>query len=184
MQAIVFNKYGSPDVLQLQEIDKPVVNDDDILVRIHAASANPYDWHFMTGKPYIARISFGLFKPKVSGLGAALAGQVEAVGKNVTHFRPGDEVFGEVDGEVPGKPILELGSFAEYVCVTEGSVVLKPANLTFEQAAVKGAHAVILLRPPADPQTPLGCEVESRMRNRSWRFTATGPPQEAPSGAE
>jgi NADPH:quinone reductase-like Zn-dependent oxidoreductase len=146
MQAIVFNKYGSPDVLQLQEIDKPVVNDDDILVRIHAASANPYDWHFMTGKPYIARISFGLFKPKVSGLGADLAGQVEAVGKNVTHFRPGDEVFGEVDGEVPGKPILELGSFAEYVCVTEGSVVLKPANLTFEQAAAVPMAALTALR--------------------------------------
>jgi NADPH:quinone reductase-like Zn-dependent oxidoreductase len=135
MKAIVHNKYGSPDVLNLEEIDKPAVYDDDILVRVRAASANPYDWHFMTGRPYIARMQFGLLKPIVNGLGADLAGQVEAVGKNVTQFRPGDEVFGEVDGEVPGKPLLELGSFAEYVCVSEESVVPKPANLTLEQAA-------------------------------------------------
>ncbi len=149
MKAIVYDKYGSPDVLQLQEIDKPVVNDDDVLVRVRAASVNPYDWHFLTGLPYIGRISFGLFKPNVDGLGADLAGQVEAVGNNVTQFRPGDEVFGEVDGEAPGKPMLELGSFAEYVCVSEDSVVLKPADLTFEQAAavpMAGLTALLGLR--------------------------------------
>jgi NADPH:quinone reductase-like Zn-dependent oxidoreductase len=135
MKAITFDDYGSPDVLLLQEIDQPVVNDDDVLVRIRAASVNPYDWHFLTGRPYLARMQFGLLKPKVNRLGADLSGQVEAVGKNVTRFRPGDDVYGEVDGEVPGKPMLELGSFAEYVCVSEDSVVLKPANLTFEQAA-------------------------------------------------
>ena len=135
MKAIVYEKYGSPDVLQLQEIDKPAVNDDDVLIRVRAVGINPYDWHFMTGRPYIGRMQFGLLKPKVSGLGADLAGQVEAVGKKVTRFRRGDEVFGEVNGEVPGQPMLELGSFAEYVCVSEDSVVLKPANLTFEQAA-------------------------------------------------
>jgi len=136
MKAIVYYKYGSPDVLQLQEVDKPVVNDDDVLVRVRAASANPYDWHFMTGRPYIMRIQSGLLKPKVNGLGADLAGQVEAVGKNVTQFRPGDEVFGEVDA----------GSFAEYVCVSEDSVVLKPANLTFEQAAAVPMAALTALQ--------------------------------------
>jgi len=135
MKAITFDRFGSPDVLRLQEVEKPVVDDDDVLVRVRAASANPYDWHFLTGLPHIGRMSFGLLKPKVRGLGADLAGEVEAVGKKVTEFRPGDEVFGEVDGEVPGKPILELGSFAEYVCVSETSVALKPHNLTFEEAA-------------------------------------------------
>ncbi len=135
MKAIVYTKYGSPDVLQLREIDKPVVNDDDVLVRYRAASANPYDWHIMTGMPYLGRLRMGLLKPRVNGLGADLAGQVEAIGKNVTQFRPGDEVFGEVDGEVPGQPMLELASFAEYVCVSEDGLELKPANLTFEQAA-------------------------------------------------
>ncbi len=135
MKAITFDRYGSPDVLQLQEIDKPVVKDGDVLVRVRAASANPYDWHMMTGRPYFMRMQSGLLKPKINGLGADLAGQVEAVGKNVTRFRPGDEVFGEVDVEVPGKPALEIGSFAEYVCVSEDSVEQKPANLTFEEAA-------------------------------------------------
>ncbi len=127
MKAIVYEKYGSPDVLQLQEIDKPVVNDDDILVRVRAVGANPYDWHFMRGKPYMVRLFSGLFKPKGNGMGVDLAGQVEAVGKNVTQFRPGDEVFGEL-------PMMR-SAFAEYVCVSEDSVELKPANLTFEQAA-------------------------------------------------
>lgn len=125
MKAIVYDKYGSPDVLQLREVDKPVLNDNEVLVRIRAASLNPYDWHFMTGLPYVGRISMGLLKPKCSGLGADLAGEVEAVGKNVAQFRPGDEVYGEVIG----------GAFAEYACVSEEAVAHKPANLTFEQAA-------------------------------------------------
>ena len=124
MKAIVYEKYGSPDVLQLQEIEKPVVNDDDVLVRIRAASANPYDWHFMRGQPYFMRLMSGLLKPKANGLGADMAGQVEAAGKNVTRFRPGDEVFGQVNG-----------AFAEYTCVSEDVLGLKPANLTFGQAA-------------------------------------------------
>ena len=94
MKAVVYNNYGSPDVLQLQEIDKPVVNDDDVLVRVRAASANPYDWHHMRGKPYFMRMMIGLLKPKANRLGINLAGQVEAVGKNMTQFHPGDEVFG------------------------------------------------------------------------------------------
>jgi len=125
MKAIVQDKYGSPDVLELQEIDKPVVKDDEVLVRVRAASANPADWHFMRGLPYVMRPQSGLRKPKNSVLGRDIAGQVEAVGKDVTGFRPGDEVFANV----------EAGGFAEYTCVSEGSLELKPANLTFEQAA-------------------------------------------------
>jgi NADPH:quinone reductase-like Zn-dependent oxidoreductase len=135
MKAISFEKYGSPDVLQLREISMPVVGDEGILVRVCAASVNPVDWHFMTGLPYLMRTQSGLARPKVNRLGADLAGRVEAVGKKVTLFRPGDEVFGEVDGGVPGKPIVALSSFAEYACVSEDSAVLKPLNLTFEQAA-------------------------------------------------
>jgi NADPH:quinone reductase-like Zn-dependent oxidoreductase len=126
MKAIVYHEYGSPDdVLELQDIDKPAVKDDEVLVRIHAASANPYDWHFMTGLPYFMRLQAGLLKPKANVLGADLAGQVEAVGKNVTQFQPGDEIFG-----------IGAGTFAEYVCVSEDSVALNPDNLTLEQAAV------------------------------------------------
>ena len=136
MKAIVYDTYGSPDVLQLQEIDKPVVKDDEVLVQVRAASLNPYDWHFMTGLPYLGRLQFGMFKPKANGLGADLAGQVEAVGKNVTRFRPGEEVFGEV----------ETGAFAEYVCVSEDAAVLKPANLTFEQAAAVPMGALTALQ--------------------------------------
>jgi NADPH:quinone reductase-like Zn-dependent oxidoreductase len=124
MKAIVYHKYGSPDVLELQEIDKPVVNDDDVLVRVHAASVNTADWVLMTGTPYIGRIAFGLLKPKRKIPGSDVAGRVEAVGRNVTQFQPGDEVFGESEG-----------TFAEYVSVSEDTLALKPANLTFEQAA-------------------------------------------------
>jgi NADPH:quinone reductase-like Zn-dependent oxidoreductase len=129
MKAIVYHEYGSPDdVLDLQDIDKPVVKDDEMLVRVRATSVNPYDWHWVTGLPYFSRLQSGLRKPKVDGLGADMAGQIEAVGKNVTQFRPGDEVFGDLS-------VCGLGAFAEYVCVPEDAVVLKPANLTFEQAA-------------------------------------------------
>jgi NADPH:quinone reductase-like Zn-dependent oxidoreductase len=135
MKAIRFDRYGSPDVLELRDVPKPEVGPHDVLVRVRAASANPYDWHFLTGLPHIGRPSLGLFKPKVSGMGADLAGEVVAVGSAVTQFFPGDEVFGEVDGEVPGMGHLDLGSFAEYVCVKEGSVAPKPINMSFEEAA-------------------------------------------------
>lgn len=124
MKAIIYHKYGSPDVLQLKEIDKPTIGDNDVLVRVRATSVNPYDWHFMRGKPYFMRMMIGLLRPKVNRLGVDLAGQVEAIGQNVTQFRPGDEVFGAVDG-----------AFAEYISAPEGALVLKPVNLTFEQAA-------------------------------------------------
>jgi NADPH:quinone reductase-like Zn-dependent oxidoreductase len=125
MKAITQDRYGSPDVLELRSIDKPLVGDDDLLVRVHAAAVDAGVWHLMRGVPYIVRMAFGLRKPKKNVLGADMAGQVEAAGKNVTQFQPGDEVYAEVD----------TGSFAEYICVPESLVGLKPANLTFEQAA-------------------------------------------------
>jgi len=127
MKAIVYDKYGAPDeVLELREIDKPAVSDDEVLVRVRAASANPYDWHMFRGLPYPMRMMTGLRKPKSrTVLGSDMAGQVEAVGKNVSQFRPGDEVYAEVGS----------GGFAEYVSVSEDSLALKPANLSFEQSA-------------------------------------------------
>ena len=122
MRAIVGDRYGSPDVLELREIDKPDPTDDEVLVRVRAASLNPADWYGVTGRPYVARALMGLRKPKSNSVGADIAGTVEAVGKNVTQFRPGDEVFGRSK------------AFAEYVCVGE-AVAPKPANLTFEEAA-------------------------------------------------
>ncbi len=136
MKAVVLSQYGLADeVLHLSEIHRPQVGPDELLIRVRAASLNLYDWHAMRADPRSVRLVRGLLKPRGKGLGADLAGQVAAVGKNVTRFRTGDEVFGEVDGEVPGKPLLELGAFAEFVCVSQDSVAPKPANLTFEQAA-------------------------------------------------
>src|SRR5216117_3830199 len=125
MKAIVYCDYGLAN-LKLENVEKPTPNDDQILVRVRAASVNPYDWHFIEGTPYIMRaMGVGLRKPKDTRLGVDFAGTVEAVGKNVTQFKPGDDVFG-------GKG----GAFAEYVCRrAEGAVALKPANITFEQAA-------------------------------------------------
>jgi len=128
MKAIVRDTYGSPDVLELKDIDKPEIGDDEVLLRVHAASVNPADWHLLRGKPYIARLQLGLRKPKDRVLGCDVAGQVEALGKNVTMLQPGDEVF--------GSPFMHgFGAFAECVCVSEGLLASKPATLSFEQAA-------------------------------------------------
>ena len=125
MKAIVRERYGSPDVLKLRDIDRPVIDDDGVLVRVRAASINAYDWHMMRGSPSLVRLMAGLRKPKSSAMGVDLAGEVEAVGKNVTEFRPGDEVFGQ-----------RVGALAEYVRGTAMSfLVPKPTGLTFEQAA-------------------------------------------------
>src|SRR5438132_6360673 len=125
MKAIVRERYGPPDVLELRDVERPAIDDDSILVRVRAASINAYDWHMMRGRPSLVRIVAGLRKPKSSAMGVDVAGQVEAVGKNVTQFRPGDEVFGS-----------RSGSLAEYVRGTSQSfLVPKPAGLTFEQAA-------------------------------------------------
>jgi len=128
VKAIVYTTYGSPDVLQLKDVEKPTPKDNQVLVKVHAASANPADWHLMRAEPFLARLANGLLKPKNTRLGADVAGRVEAVGRNVTRFQAGDDVFGEL-------PLNELGSFAEYVCVSEELLALKPAKLTFEQAA-------------------------------------------------
>jgi NADPH:quinone reductase-like Zn-dependent oxidoreductase len=136
MRAIVQKIYGGPEVLELRDIDPPVVTDDGVLVRVHAASVNPADWHLLMGKPYIARPAFGMLKPKQEVLGVDFAGTVESVGKDVKQFQPGDEVFG-----------ARGGSFAEYVCVAEDrAVVGKPARLTFEEVAAAPVAAVTALQ--------------------------------------
>jgi NADPH:quinone reductase-like Zn-dependent oxidoreductase len=128
MKAIVQDRYGPPDVLELRDVDKPVAADSEVLVRVHAAAVNARDWHVMRGDPYVARLldpsTFGRGGPKVKIRGTDFSGRVEAIGRGVTRVRPGDEVFGEVNG-----------AFAEYVCAPDGLVEPKPANLTFEQAA-------------------------------------------------
>src|ERR671910_300388 len=124
MRAIVQDIYGSPDVLELREIDKPEAGDDEVLMRVHAAGVDPGVWHLMTGLPYLVRImGFGLRKPKVRIRGRDVAGRVEAVGKNVTGFQPGDEVFGICEG-----------SFAEYASARPDMLAPKPANVTFDTA--------------------------------------------------
>ena len=128
MKAIVYTEYGSPDVLQLKEVEKPTPGENEVLVKIYAASANAADWHLMRAEPFLARLENGLRKPKNTRLGADVAGRVEAVGRNVAQFQAGDEVFGSM-------PLNELGAFAEYVCAHEDLWALKPARLTFEQAA-------------------------------------------------
>jgi NADPH:quinone reductase-like Zn-dependent oxidoreductase len=136
MKAIVYCDYGSADVLRIEEIEKPAPNDDQLLVKVHAAALNPLDWHFVRGTPYLMRLQAGLRKPKAIQLGVDFAGTVEAVGRNVTAFKPGDEVFG-------GK----TGAFAQYLCVrADRAVVLKPANLSFEQAAAVPIAAVTALQ--------------------------------------
>src|SRR5215211_1469280 len=128
MKAVVNHQYGSPDVLELTEVEKPTPEDDEVLLKVHAASVNPADWHFLRGEPYIARLQLGLGKPKDTVLGCDVAGHIEAVGRNVTMLQPGNEVF--------GSPFMHgFGAFAEWVCVSEDLLAPKPATLSFEQAA-------------------------------------------------
>jgi NADPH:quinone reductase-like Zn-dependent oxidoreductase len=134
MKAVVRDAYGSPDVLKLQDVDKPAVADDGVLVRVRAVSVNRLDWYSVTGRPYIARLEGGVRKPKSRLMGTDFAGTVEAVGKDITHLRAGDEVFGGRDG-----------SFAEYLCVRVG-VALKPTHLTFEEAAAVPMAALTALQ--------------------------------------
>lgn len=139
MKAIFHTKYGSPDVLSLREIDKPTPTGNQVLIRVQAAAVNPLDWHILRGKPFLVRLmGFGLLKPKHQILGADMAGRIEAIGKDVTQFEVGDEVFGS-----------GMGGFGEYACLGENTAVHKPANLTFEQAAavpVAGLTALQALR--------------------------------------
>lgn len=140
MKAIVYEKYGPPDVLELKEVAKPTPKDGEVLIKVHAASVNAADWHLLTADIFLVRLmGMGLFKPKNTILGADVAGRVEAVGPNVKQFQPGDEVFGDIAG-------YGFGSFAEYVAVPESAVALKPANLTFEEAAAVPLAAVTALQ--------------------------------------
>jgi NADPH:quinone reductase-like Zn-dependent oxidoreductase len=124
MKAAVYSRYGPPDVVKIEDVEKPVPKDDEVLIRVRAASVNPLDWHFMRGLPYAVRVIAGLRKPKDRRLGVDVAGEVGAIGKNVTQFKADDEVFGSC-----------RGAFAEYACAKESQVVTKPDNVTFEQAA-------------------------------------------------
>jgi NADPH:quinone reductase-like Zn-dependent oxidoreductase len=136
MQAIRYRCYGSPDVLKVEDVEVPAVGDDDVLVRVHAAAANPLDWHFMRGEPYIMRLMSGLGAPTDSRLGVDFAGMVEAVGRNVSRFSPGDPVFGGV-----------TGAYGEYVRLRQDrAIVRKPDNLSFEQAAAVGIAGVTALQ--------------------------------------
>ncbi len=139
MKAIGYTQYGSADVLQLKEVDKPVPGDNEVLVKIHAASVNAADWRLMRAKPFLVRLYLGLLRPtRFQTLGADIAGKVEAVGKNVTQFQPGDEVFGDMAED-------KFGGFAEYKCAHEDHLVLKPSNLSFEEAAAVPLAAMTAL---------------------------------------
>lgn len=139
MKAIVYTQYGSPDILQFKEVKKPTPKENEVLVKIHAASANPLDWHLMRATPFLARLENGLFKPKVTRLGADFAGRVEAVGSRVALFKPGDAVFGNNFGG-------GLGAFAEYICVSDDTLVSKPADISFEAAAAVPTAALTALQ--------------------------------------
>jgi NADPH:quinone reductase-like Zn-dependent oxidoreductase len=151
MKAMVYHTYGSPEVLKLEEIQKPIPKDDEVLVKVHAASVNAADWHLLTADIFLVRLmGGGLLKPKDTRLGADIAGRVEAVGRNVKQFRPGDEVFGDISH----------GSFAEYVCAHEDALALKPAKMTFEQAVAVPLAAFTALQGLRDKgQIKLGQKV-------------------------
>ena len=122
---MVYTEYGPPEVLQLKEVEKPTAKADEVLVKVQAVSVNPFEWHHLRGTPFPLRLSSGLLKPKHKILGLDIAGRVEAVGSNVKQFQPGDEVFG----------VSDFGALAEYVSAREAGLVLKPANISFEEAA-------------------------------------------------
>ncbi len=140
MKAIVYTKYGPPDVLELKEVERPLPKEDEVLIKVLAASANAADWHLLRGDPFLLRLTgTGLTRPKNTRLGSDVAGRVEAVGKDIRQFQPGDEVFGDLSG-------CGLGGFAEYVAVPENVLVPKPENLSFEEAAAVPMAAVTALQ--------------------------------------
>ena len=128
MKAIVYTKYGTPDVLHLKEVEKPAPKENEVLVKVQATSVNAADWHLLTADIFLVRLNMGLLKPKTTIIGCDIAGQVEAVGRDVRQFKPGDAVFGDTFGH-------NFGGFAEYVTAAESDLALKPVNLSFEQAA-------------------------------------------------
>ena len=138
MKAIVYTEYGAPDVLQLKEIEKPTPKDDEVLIKVYAVSINDWDWGLLQGIPFTNRLLFGLLKPKNQILGSDIAGRIEAVGKNVKQFQPGDKVYGDLTGD--------WGGFAEYVCARENALVLKPASMTFDEAAAIPQAAMLAIQ--------------------------------------
>lgn len=137
MKAIVYTKYGSPDVLELKEVEKPFPKENEVLVKIYAAAVNAADWHLLRAKPFLVRLmGYGFLKPKKNILGLDIAGRVDAVGRNVKEFQPGDEVFGDIS----------LGGFAEYASAVEDKLVLKPANVSFEEAAAVPVSSLTALQ--------------------------------------
>ena len=139
MKAMVYEKYGPPNVLALKEVEKPTPKDNEVLIKVRASSVNAYDWHMLRADPFFIRAVSGFLKPKNKILGVDVAGQVEAVGKKVTQFRPGDELYGDLAGSGGG-------GFAEYVCAGENALALKPAGMTFEEAAAVPLAAVTALQ--------------------------------------
>jgi NADPH:quinone reductase-like Zn-dependent oxidoreductase len=139
MQAMVYTEYGSPDGLKLAEVAAPAIGDDDVLIRVHAAGVNAGDWHLLRGEPFMVRLMAGLRRPKHPILGADVAGRIEAVGRNVTELRPGDEVFGDLSDS-------GFGAFAEYVAVPAHTVTRKPAGMGFGQAAAVPSAALTALQ--------------------------------------
>ena len=138
MKAIVYTKYGTPDVLELKEVSKPTPKDDEVLIKVHAVSINDWDWGLLQGIPFTNRLFSGLLKPKKKILGSDIAGRIEAVGKNVEQFQPGDEVYGDLTGN--------WGGFAEFVCARENALALKPASMTFDEAAAIPQAAMLALQ--------------------------------------
>jgi NADPH:quinone reductase-like Zn-dependent oxidoreductase len=139
MKAIVYTKYGPPDVLELREIERPTPKDEEVLIRVYASSVNYGDWGLLRGEPFFLRMAGGLLKPKIMILGGDVAGRVEAVGRNVKQFQPGDEVFGDLSW-------CGRGGFAEYVSVPDNALALKPANISFQEAAAVPMAAVVALQ--------------------------------------
>lgn len=138
MKAVVFTRYGSPDVLELKEVDKPISKDDEVLIKIHAVSINDWDMGALDGTSFVNRLIFGLLKPKIRILGSDIAGRIEAVGKNVLKFKAGDDVFGDLSGR--------WGGFAEYVCAGENALALKAPGMTYEQAAAIPQAAMLAVQ--------------------------------------
>ncbi len=153
MKAIVYEKYGPPDVLQLKDVEKPTPKDDEVLVKVQAASLNAGDWHALRGTPFLQRLESGFPKPKNLILGADVSGRIEAIGKSVAKFQPGDEIYGDLYW-------CGFGAFAEYVCIPEKSLALKPTNISFEEAAAVPQAAFTALHALRDQgQVQLGQKV-------------------------
>jgi NADPH:quinone reductase-like Zn-dependent oxidoreductase len=138
MKAIVYTKYGSPDVLELKEVDKPIPKDNEVLVKVYAVSINDWDWQLLQGIPFVNRLINGFIKPKKKILGSDIAGRIESIGKNVKKFQPGDEVYGDLSND--------WGGFAEYVCAHENKLALKPTGMTFEEAAAIPQAAMLTVQ--------------------------------------